>query len=145
MVELLDENDQEAIHILYGLVVSVVKIVRGNEQILIVDDLDKEIQPINMDQTTTREAIRSIFVELGIEIAYSGKGSNEKGVVIDMDESRINEFGLDSDTIRFGQTVIRTDNLQKQIIGKTNELKDIDAKDLPTLIDRLIAMAINKS
>ncbi|WP_157278713.1 hypothetical protein [Olivibacter sitiensis] len=144
-MELLDENDQEAIHILYGLVVSVVKIVRGNEQILIVDDLDKEIQPINMDQTTTREAIRSIFVELGIEIAYSGKGSNEKGVVIDMDESRINEFGLDSDTIRFGQTVIRTDNLQKQIIGKTNELKDIDAKDLPTLIDRLIAMAINKS
>jgi GDP-D-mannose dehydratase len=63
---------------------------------------------INIDNNTTlRDFVRLCFAEVGIEIAFSGKDSHEKGVVIDMDEQRFSELGFDIDKIRFGQTVVR--------------------------------------
>ncbi|MBS1531305.1 MAG: GDP-mannose 4,6-dehydratase [Bacteroidetes bacterium] len=59
--------------------------------------------------TTVRDFIRMAFAELGVEIEFSGKDTYEKGVVIDMDENRMEELGLKPDALRFGQTVVKVD------------------------------------
>jgi len=59
--------------------------------------------------TTVREFVRMAFIEVGIEIEFSGKDANEKGVVIDIDEEKMLSLGLKPDTLRFGQTVVRVD------------------------------------
>jgi len=59
--------------------------------------------------TTVREFIKMAFGELGIDIEFSGKDENEKGVIIDIDEQKIGELGLNYDALRFGQTVVKVD------------------------------------
>jgi len=59
--------------------------------------------------TTVRDFIRMAFAELGVEIEFSGKDEHEKGVVIDMDQQRMEELGLNADTMKFGQTVVKID------------------------------------
>ncbi|MBD1394052.1 GDP-mannose 4,6-dehydratase [Mucilaginibacter glaciei] len=59
--------------------------------------------------TTVREFVKLAFGELGIEVEFSGKNENEKGVIIDIDEQRIMELGLNADALRFGQTVVKVD------------------------------------
>ncbi|MBS1523499.1 MAG: GDP-mannose 4,6-dehydratase [Bacteroidetes bacterium] len=59
--------------------------------------------------TTVRDFIRMAFAELGIEIEFSGKDEHEKGVVIDIDEQRMEELGLKTDALKFGQTVVKID------------------------------------
>ncbi len=59
--------------------------------------------------TTVREFVRLSFAELGIEIEFSGKDKHEKGVIIDIDEDKAAELGLNVNALRFGQTVVRVD------------------------------------
>jgi GDPmannose 4,6-dehydratase len=59
--------------------------------------------------TTVRDFIKMSFAELGIEIEFSGKDEREKGVIIDIDDQRIQELGLNADALRFGQTVVKVD------------------------------------
>lgn len=59
--------------------------------------------------TTVREFIKMAFLELGIEVEFSGKDQNEKGVIIDIDEQKVTEFGLNPEALRFGQTVVKVD------------------------------------
>jgi GDPmannose 4,6-dehydratase len=59
--------------------------------------------------TTVRDFIRMTFAELGVEIEFSGKDEHEKGVIIDIDQSRIEELGLDAEALKFGQTVVKID------------------------------------
>ncbi|MHB8209392.1 GDP-mannose 4,6-dehydratase [Mucilaginibacter sp.] len=59
--------------------------------------------------TTVREFIKMAFLELGIEVEFSGKEQNEKGVIIDIDEQKVIELGLNPDALRFGQTVVKVD------------------------------------
>ena len=59
--------------------------------------------------TTVRDFIRMAFAELGVEIEFSGKDEREKGVVIDIDEQRMEELGLNRDALKFGQTVVKID------------------------------------
>jgi len=59
--------------------------------------------------TTVREFVRKSFEELGIEIEFAGKDINEKGVVIDLDETKLEDLGLNPDLIKIGQTVVRVD------------------------------------
>jgi GDPmannose 4,6-dehydratase len=59
--------------------------------------------------TTVRDFIRLAFMELGIEIAFSGRNMQEKGVVIDIDHDRVKELGLNEDVLKFGQTIVRVD------------------------------------
>lgn len=61
----------------------------------------------NDDLITVRDYIRLTFAELGIEVEFSGKNEFEKGVIIDMDEARVAELGLNPDALRFGQTVVK--------------------------------------
>lgn len=59
--------------------------------------------------TTVREFIRMAFGELGIEIEFSGKDGNERGVIIDVDDQKVAELGLNRDALKFGQTVVKVD------------------------------------
>ncbi len=59
--------------------------------------------------TTVRDFVRLAFAELGIEIEFSGKGEQEKGVIIDVDEERLAELKIDKSVIKFGQTVVKVD------------------------------------
>lgn len=59
--------------------------------------------------TTVRDFVRLSFLELGIEVEFSGKGENEKGVIIDRDENRLKEFGIDPEGIKLGETVVKVD------------------------------------
>ncbi|WP_312186832.1 GDP-mannose 4,6-dehydratase [Sphingobacterium sp.] len=59
--------------------------------------------------TTVRDFVRMAFAELGIEVEFSGKGEQEKGVVIDIDEERLAQLNIDKSLIKFGQTVVKVD------------------------------------
>jgi GDPmannose 4,6-dehydratase len=59
--------------------------------------------------TTVREFIKMAFGELGIEIEFSGKDENERGVIIDIDQEKIELLGLNADALKFGQTVVKVD------------------------------------
>jgi GDPmannose 4,6-dehydratase len=60
--------------------------------------------------TTVRDFIKMAFGELGIEIEFSGKDENEKGVIIDVDQQKVVELGLDADALKFGQTIVKVDS-----------------------------------
>jgi len=59
--------------------------------------------------TTVREFVRMAFAELGIEIEFSGKAEAEKGVIIDRDNDKLKELGLDPEKIKLGQTIVKVD------------------------------------
>jgi GDPmannose 4,6-dehydratase len=59
--------------------------------------------------TTVREFVKMAFAEVGIEIEFSGKNEFEKGVIIDIDQQRVEELGLNTENLKFGQTVIKVD------------------------------------
>lgn len=59
--------------------------------------------------TTVRDFIKMTFAELGVEIEFSGKDEHEKGVIIDVDQQRIAQLGLNADALKFGQTIVKVD------------------------------------
>lgn len=59
--------------------------------------------------TTVREFIRMSFAELGIEIEFSGKNEQEKGVIIDVDDEKLAKLGLNPEVLKFGQTAVKVD------------------------------------
>lgn len=59
--------------------------------------------------TTVRDFVRYSFAELGIEVEFGGKGEQERGVIIDKDEDRLKELGIDTELIKMGETVVKVD------------------------------------
>lgn len=59
--------------------------------------------------TTVRDFVRMSFAELGIEIEFSGKDENEKGVIIDIDQVKALDLGLNLEALKVGQTVVKVD------------------------------------
>ena len=59
--------------------------------------------------TTVRDFIKMAFNELGIEVEFSGKDEHERGVIIDIDQQKAAELGLNMDILKFGQTVVKVD------------------------------------
>lgn len=59
--------------------------------------------------TTVRDFVRMAFAEVGIEIAFSGKAEQEKGVIIDFDEEVLNRLNIPVENIKLGQTVVKVD------------------------------------
>ncbi|RBQ03550.1 GDP-mannose 4,6-dehydratase [Pedobacter miscanthi] len=59
--------------------------------------------------TTVRDFVRMSFAELGIEIEFSGKDDNEKGVIIGLDEELLFQNGLKSDRLFLGSTIVQVD------------------------------------
>jgi GDPmannose 4,6-dehydratase len=60
--------------------------------------------------TTVRDFIKMSFAELGVEVEFSGKDEQEKGVIIDVDQQKIEELGLNAEALKFGQTVVKVDS-----------------------------------
>lgn len=59
--------------------------------------------------TTVRDFVKMSFAELGIEIEFSGKDENEKGVVVGLDIDLLKSLGLDESKLFLGTTVVRVD------------------------------------
>jgi len=59
--------------------------------------------------TSVREFVKMSFLELGIDIEFSGKDEEEKGIIIDIDQDLIQNLGLNSDSLKLGQTVVKVD------------------------------------
>ena len=59
--------------------------------------------------TSVRDFIKMSFEELGVILEFSGKDENEKGVIIDIDEARCAELGIDPAVLKPGQTVVKVD------------------------------------
>src|SRR6195952_3318361 len=59
--------------------------------------------------TTVRDFIKMAFAEVGVELEFSGKDENERGVVIDVDKEKAIALGLDPDHLKLGQTVVKVD------------------------------------
>src|SRR5690606_11865174 len=59
--------------------------------------------------TTVRDFVRMSFAELGVEVEFSGKEEQERGVIIDLDEEKMEELGLSRDTLKLGQTIVKVD------------------------------------
>lgn len=59
--------------------------------------------------TTVREFVRMSFEELGITVEFSGKDDNEKGVIIDVDQEKAKELGLNLEALKLGQTIVKVD------------------------------------
>ncbi|RZK43789.1 MAG: GDP-mannose 4,6-dehydratase [Pedobacter sp.] len=59
--------------------------------------------------TTVRDFVKMTFAELGVELEFSGKDENEKGVIIDVDAEVIGRLGLNIEDFKLGSTVVRVD------------------------------------
>jgi GDPmannose 4,6-dehydratase len=59
--------------------------------------------------TTVRDFVKMSFAELGIEIEFSGKDANERGVIIDVDQEMIAFLGLNDTDLKPGTTVVQVD------------------------------------
>ena len=58
--------------------------------------------------TTVREFIKMAFTELGIDVEFSGRDEKERGVIIDIDQEKVDELGL-TEHLKLGQTVVKID------------------------------------
>ncbi|MDQ0969194.1 GDPmannose 4,6-dehydratase [Flavobacterium sp. W4I14] len=59
--------------------------------------------------TTVRDFVKMSFAELGIEIEFSGKEENEKGVIIGLDVDVVSGLGLDPEKLFLGSTIVKVD------------------------------------
>ena len=60
--------------------------------------------------TTVRDFVRLAFEEVGIEVEFSGKGEQEKGVIINIDEAKCSALGLNAEQFKLGTTVVKVDS-----------------------------------
>lgn len=59
--------------------------------------------------TTVRDFVKMTFAELGIEVEFSGKDENERGVIIDIDQQLVAELGLNEAYLKPGTVVVQVD------------------------------------
>jgi GDPmannose 4,6-dehydratase len=59
--------------------------------------------------TTVRDFVKMSFAELGIEVEFSGKDDQEKGVIIDLDQNKLVELGIKKEQLHLGETVVKVD------------------------------------
>jgi len=59
--------------------------------------------------TTVRDFVKMSFAELGIEVEFSGREEQEKGVIVHVDETIATQLGLNLEFLKPGQTVVKVD------------------------------------
>ncbi len=59
--------------------------------------------------TTVREFVKMSFAEIGIDIEFSGKDENEKGVIVGLDVELLSSLSLNADNLYLGTTVVKVD------------------------------------
>jgi hypothetical protein len=79
----------------------IVSLISGEILEIEVEDLDTEESGISR-----REAVLLEFADHGIDLAFSGKGKNEKGVIIDLDDSFLDKLNSENHPLKLGRTVI---------------------------------------
>ena len=60
--------------------------------------------------TTVRDFIKMAFEELGVEVEFSGKDDNDRGLIFYIDEKNAALLGLNRDALSFGKTVVKVDH-----------------------------------
>jgi hypothetical protein len=91
-----------------ALITEAINIALGTQKAIYSENLSAQIVTQNNNNSLLlSELTKLVFAGLGIEIEFSGKGVHEKGVIIDMDETRLAEIGLNANFLRFGQTVVK--------------------------------------
>lgn len=103
--------------------------------------------------TTVRDFVKMAFAELGIEVEFSGKDENEKGVIIDIDQATYDKLGLNPDGLKMGQTVVKVDPQYYRptevdlLLGDPTKAKTklgwIPKYDLPALIKEMVLSDLN--
>jgi GDPmannose 4,6-dehydratase len=98
--------------------------------------------------TSVRDFVKMSFAELGIEVGFSGKDEEEKGVIIDIDDELCSELGMNTEKLKLGQTIIKVDPKYFRptevdlLIGdptKSNTKLGWKPKyDLPTLVKEMV-------
>jgi len=119
--------------IVHHIADAVAKVALGKESCVYLNSLSAEY---NGD--TYRDIARICFAEVGIDIEFSGKDRYEKAVIIDMDDDRIAELGLDADTFRFGETVVRVD----EQLSPPTEKESVAADDIEAQIADIMTKAL---
>ena len=80
---------------------------------------------------TVRDFARMTFAYLGVEIEFSGRGEQERGVVIDVDIDRLLDLQLDPDVVKLGQTVIKVDSrYYRPLDSNATSIKNEKAKQV---------------
>ncbi|WP_443945480.1 GDP-mannose 4,6-dehydratase [Pedobacter sp. AW1-32] len=59
--------------------------------------------------TPVRDFVRMAFAELGIDVEFSGKDENEKGVIVGLDVDQLNTLGIDYSKLYLGTTIVKVD------------------------------------
>src|SRR5690554_2274102 len=59
--------------------------------------------------TTVRDFVRLAFLEIGVEIEFSGRDEAERGVIVDVDAEKLAELKLSDQHLKPGQTIVRVD------------------------------------
>jgi GDPmannose 4,6-dehydratase len=59
--------------------------------------------------TTVRDFVKMSFAELGVEVEFSGKNEHERGVIIDIDEAKVESLKLKAESLKQGTTVVKVD------------------------------------
>ncbi len=98
--------------------------------------------------TTVREFIKMAFGELGIDVEFSGKDENERGVIIDVDQEKAQQLGLNPDALKLGQTIVKIDSKYfrptevELLIGDATKAKEklgwVPKYDLQALVSDMI-------
>jgi len=60
--------------------------------------------------TTVRDFVKMSFAELGIEVEFSGKDEQERGVIIGIDEAKALSLNLKVESLKTGTTVVKVDS-----------------------------------
>jgi GDPmannose 4,6-dehydratase len=105
-------------------------------------------------KTTLRDFVRLCFNDLGVEIVFAGKGSNERAVVIDVDQAQLLSFDLDDTFLKPGTTVVLVEQHQDliaenneflhELIYKEHLLKWIPTYSLPLIISDIMKSQVVK-
>jgi GDPmannose 4,6-dehydratase len=59
--------------------------------------------------TAVRDFVKMSFAHCGIDVEFSGKNEQEKGVIIDIDKEKLQSQGINPDHLKLGQTVVKVD------------------------------------
>src|SRR5665213_2919618 len=103
--------------------------------------------------TTVREFVRMAFNELGLDVEFSGKNEKERGVIIDIDDEKVSELGLNPDALKLGQTVVKVDpeyfrpTEVELLIGDATKAREklswVPKYDLQALLNDMIRSDLN--
>jgi GDPmannose 4,6-dehydratase len=103
--------------------------------------------------TEIREFARQSFAYLGLEIAFEGKDIQEKGIIHNIDKTRVEELGLNTKSLEIGQSVIHVDPKYfrptevELLIGDATKSREklgwIPKYDLKALIEDMMESDLN--